>query len=107
MTNRQVAQSWFNGQACKSSNGNLHTDGANLYSRDLRIGATLANGEKLVLGVRGEYSLSSSTSNHVRLALIAGGTEVTPERTNYPIWDRWKVYTFPQHIRTVACDPRD
>lgn len=68
MRNAEVCYQWFNGLSGKSDNGNLSTDGHNLYSYQMLIGITTKDNEKHVLNVRGEFRYSVTTSQHVGLA---------------------------------------
>lgn len=67
-TNAQVVKAWAKGRRAKSSNGNLSTDGKDLFSYRMRIGRTLEHEFKQALNVSGRYSYSLTTSKHVSLA---------------------------------------
>ena len=47
--NRNVAKRWANSHTAKSNNGQLSTDGRNLYSYNQLIGITLQDGTKVAL----------------------------------------------------------
>ncbi len=96
--NRSVGRAWANGQSAESHNGNLHTDGKNLYSYRMLIGVTLKDGSRRVLGVRGKgHSYSATTSQHVGIALRSdfSAVEITPIHTRSG-WSGWR--EFPQEI---------
>lgn len=62
MRNEQIAQYWKEGKKAKSNNGNMHTDGLNIWSYDLLIGVTLSNGEKVGMS---RVSISMTTYRHL------------------------------------------
>lgn len=67
MTNEYVAKSWKNNVI--ASTQNLRTDGANLYSYNLKIGYT-ENGKKVAIDhtASGGSFYSRTTSRHVSYA---------------------------------------
>ena len=103
MRNYDVAKNWAIGKHGKSSNGNFHTDGQNLYSYRMLIGRTLPNGDKQVLYVRAPYSFSATTSQHVGLALcvVSDGHSVQPVITRSG-WSSWR--EFPNKFVPLSCD---
>ena len=81
MNNEKVVQNWRDGKKGKSGNGNLSTDGSNLYSYKMLIGKTetgqihkATNGEiyksnyKYALDVTSPDFYSVTTSRHCSLA---------------------------------------
>lgn len=69
-TNDYVAKMWVQGKSAKTHNGNMSTDGDNLYSYRMLIGRTV-NDVKQVLNVRGLDAVSVTTSAHVSDAAYA------------------------------------
>ena len=92
MTNRQVVESWKNGKKGKSSNGNLRTDGKNLFSYQMLIGTTY-KGKKISLNVMSPNFYSITTSQHCSLAKGNSDEiiEPIPKRIGYSVW-----FNFPQ-----------
>lgn len=78
MYNHKVIENWQQGKRAKSFTGNLHTDGYNLYSYELKIGYTNHNGKRIVklyTAADGNFK-SKTTSIHVNKAKgVAHGTE--------------------------------
>lgn len=73
-SNEEVIMSWIHGNPCEGKN--LKTDGSNLYSYGLKIGYTKGEtGKKFVYGYKGRFSVSTTTTNHVRTALRLLGVE--------------------------------
>ena len=70
MKNRDVVKAWWWGREAKS--GHLKTDGASLWSYNLKIGEVVAS-EKIVYNYRssGQF-VSATTSKHVGLAARFG-----------------------------------
>ncbi len=103
MNNKQVAKNWSIGRKGKSSNGNYHTDGSNLYSYNMLIGRTLPNGDKQVLNVRGKDSYSQTTSKHVGLAhsSVRAGDSVAPIITR-SVFSSWR--EFPQTFQALSLE---
>ena len=67
MRNEQVIESWMRGVAASSPNGNLRSDGVNLYSYNLRIGYRSRSGSTVVgdfTSPGGDFR-SMTTSHHV------------------------------------------
>jgi len=81
-TNQKVAASWAIGNESQSHNGQLSTDGRNLYSYRQLIGLTLVDGTKVTLNYRsgkdGIY-ISQTTSTHVGYAARRGDMVMSPE----------------------------
>ncbi len=69
MTNEQVIYAWLNYRGASSSNGNLSTNGTDLYSYNLKI-ASHRDGQNRVWDYTssGDYH-SQTTSCHVGLAI--------------------------------------
>lgn len=65
--NESVVSMWYRGLSAESHNGNVSTDGSDLYSYSMKIGRTVG-GEKQVLDVTAPNSYSATTSQHVGLA---------------------------------------
>ena len=65
-TNSNVPSFWTRGQAAHSNNKQFTTDGQNLYSYNLRIGATI-DGQKILFDYTAPagHMVSSTTSTHV------------------------------------------
>lgn len=82
MRNQDVTEAWINGKSARNGRGSLHTDGADLYSYDLRIGYTIArmNCQKVVIDFRSPTpdNVSITTSAHVGLALTVADRRDTP-----------------------------
>ena len=69
--NKNVATKWACNVPVKSHNGQLSTDGQNLYSYRKLIGITLSDGTKIALNYMrhgGGCYISQSTSTHVSMA---------------------------------------
>lgn len=64
-TNKGVGTAWLNGQSAKSHNGNMSTDGHNIWSFDMVIGRTMPDGTKQLLDVTGVNAYSTRTAQHV------------------------------------------
>lgn len=77
MKNAEVAQKWSKGLSCKTKN--YSTDGRDLYSYALRIGTTLATGEKIVYDFTGAHRYSNTTTRHVSYARRVADMVVDPE----------------------------
>ena len=80
--NRNVAKRWANSHAAKSNNGQLSTDGQNLYSYNQLIGITLQDGTKVALEYRstkGGHYISTTTSTHVGYAAYEANLTMTPD----------------------------
>ncbi len=73
MTNEQVIYAWLNYRGASSSNGNLSTNGTDLYSYNLKI-ASHRDGQNRVWDYTssGNY-YSQTTSCHVGLAIRHAG----------------------------------
>lgn len=104
-TNSDVVHAWRNSRPAKSGNGNLSTNGNELYSYNMVIGKTF-HWCKLVLDVSGVWAYSVTTSNHVSEASYGNATiRVIPKakRQGYSIW-----YEFPANHETytVIADSR-
>lgn len=78
-TNDEVAKAWLKGQPMTSGNGSYRTDGSNLWSYKLLIGKRDADGQPILLNVRG--LISPTTSQHVNDALYVreDGVMVQPQ----------------------------
>jgi hypothetical protein len=78
MYNHKVIEKWEQGKRARSFTGNLHTDGCDLYSYELKIGYTNEDGERIVklyTAVHGNFK-SKTTSKHVNKArVVADYTE--------------------------------
>lgn len=73
MKNHQVVARWLEDKPGKSDNGNLRSNGLDLYSYDALIGGTRASdGAKLVLVA---WSVSPTTTEHVNTALYSRNPE--------------------------------
>ena len=105
MNNENVVQNWRDGKKGKSGNGNLATDGYNLYSYKMLIGVTetgsihkSTNGEiyksnyKYSLNVTSPDFYSVTTSHHCSLAKRYADEIIKPikSRIGYSVW-----YYFP------------
>ena len=69
--NNNVTANWACNRASQSHNGQLSTNGQELYSYRKLIGITLGNGEKVALNYMsrgGGCYISNTTSQHVSLA---------------------------------------
>ena len=80
--NKNVAYNWSNGKLSRSHNGQLSTDGQNLYSYRQLIGITLDNGDKIALNYRsakGGIYISQTTSSHVSLAAQNADQTMSPD----------------------------
>ena len=66
MTNKDVVDAWYGGRVANSTN--LITDGRDLYSYELRIGATAAH-DKVAFKFTGAKMVSTTTSKHVSMAI--------------------------------------
>lgn len=103
-SNHEVVKAWKRGEALRSSNGNLRSDGYNLYSYQMKIG-TRVNGYLLVLNVRGQYRYSQTTSQHVSLAASVADKVVTPIVTHHG-WSGWRVFPHEEYGAIVEkCYP--
>ena len=81
-TNKNVAYNWACGKLSRSHNGQLSTDGQNLYSYRQLIGITLDNGDKIALNYRsakGGLYISQTTSCHVSLAVQNADQTMSPD----------------------------
>jgi hypothetical protein len=81
-TNKNVAYNWACGKLSRSHNGQLSTDGQNLYSYRQLIGITLDNGDKVALNYRsakGGHYISQTTSCHVTLAARNADLTMSPD----------------------------
>jgi hypothetical protein len=67
VNNEQVVENWIWNLPAHSHNGNLHTDGKDLYSYSLKIGYT-DMWQKFALNYAGNNFVSMTTSKHVGLA---------------------------------------
>ena len=80
--NSNVAANWAASRQSQSHNGQLSTDGQNLYSYRQLIGITLNNGEKVALNYMrrgGGCYISNTTSQHVSLASGNADETMNPE----------------------------
>ena len=80
--NRNVARSWSVSREAQSHNGQLSTDGRNLYSYNQLIGITLDDGTKVALEYRstkGGHYISQTTSTHVGYAAYEANLTMTPD----------------------------
>ena len=79
-TNMNVIYSWDGGRPARSHNGNLYTDGENLFSYNLKIGITV-RGEKIALDYTAPANSfrSMTTSNHVGKAKRHADTVMHPK----------------------------
>ena len=71
MNNKEIAQAWAKGQVFSRRSKALATDGSSLYSYNLVIGYTNAQGKKVAIDYTrsgGDYR-SQTTSTHVGLAI--------------------------------------
>ena len=69
MTNKEVIYSWLNYRGASSQNGNLSTNGTDLYSYNLKI-ASHRDGQNRVWDyTRSGSYYSQTTSKHVGLAI--------------------------------------
>ena len=76
--NGAVASAWAQNKPARSHTGNLYTDGKKIYSYELQIGDTSADGKKIVRDytARGSYGFrSQTTSCHVGLLCYIQGYE--------------------------------
>lgn len=97
-TNSQVIQAWVYGNSAKSGNGNLSTDGQDLFSYAMKIGRrSPVDGQLEVLNVRGKkHSYSVTTSHHVSLAIYGSkGRLIEPVHTSrgYAGWRVFPIFT--------------
>ena len=81
-TNSNVASNWSYSRESQSHNGQLSTDGQNLFSYRQLIGITLSNGDKVALNYmsrgNGHY-ISNTTSQHVSLASRNADQTMNPD----------------------------
>ena len=81
--NKTVVSNWYFDNPSASHNGQLSTDGKNLFSYRQLIGVTLADGSKVALNYRsgkGGCYIGQTTSTHVGYASqITGVTTMSPE----------------------------
>ena len=123
MNNEEVIQSWREGKKGKSGNGNLSTDGINLFSYNMLIGVTESGqvhkaitGFKDKTNIKGKiyysnykYSLdvtspnfySVTTSHHCSLAHRYSDEIIKPEKMKigYGVW-----YHFPRKLLDKVAD---
>ena len=92
MTNREVVQAWSKGIDAHSADGNLHTDGVNLYSYRLKIGYTeYVSGSRGVINYTtscgannfqvagyGYFHVTQTTSRHVHIAESVADFVINP-----------------------------
>ena len=105
MKNEKVIQNWREGKKGKSGNGNLSTDGYNLYSYKMLIGVTETghihksnmggiweSNYKYSLDVTAPNFYSATTSHHCSLAKRYADEIIKPikSRIGYGVW-----YNFP------------
>jgi len=79
--NSHVAKRWAMGKTARSHTGNLYTDGKKIYSYELQIGDTSADGKKIVRDytAKGSYGFrSQTTSCHVGLLRYIHGVVDQP-----------------------------
>lgn len=107
-TNSQVIQAWVYGNSAKSGNGNLSTDGQDLFSYAMKIGRrSPVDGYIEVLDVRGKkHSYSVTTSHHVSMAIYGSkGRLVEPVHTSrgYGGWREWPDVVLAQENYKKLC----
>ena len=81
-TNRNVTKQWAKGIGAQSHNGQLSTNGEDLYSYNKIIGITLDDGTKVALEYRstkGGHYISNTTSTHVGYAAYEANLTMTPD----------------------------
>lgn len=81
VNNYEVTLAWAEGREAASHTGNLSTDGKAIFSYELQIGDTAADGKKIVRDytARGSYGFRSmTTSQHVGLLRYIRGAKEQP-----------------------------
>jgi hypothetical protein len=78
--NQRVAELWSKSEEARSHNRQLWTDGSNLFSYNLRIGATTNEGVKIVFDftMPAGHFQSMTTSQHVGLSKRYADTVMSP-----------------------------
>lgn len=77
----QIPKFWRNNAPAKAFTENYWTNGYDLYSYNLIVGKTLANGNKVLYDytkATGHF-ISSTTSRHVNLAAFYADEKLIPE----------------------------
>jgi hypothetical protein len=69
MTNRNVINSWIDGRGASSCNGNMSTNGVDLYSYNLKIASSQDHQFRIWDYTASGHYYSQTTSCHVGLAL--------------------------------------
>jgi len=90
MKNKTVVNNWLDGVT--GSSEHLTTDGLSLFSYQMKIGQTMADGSKQVLNVMSPNFYSQTTSHHVSLAKCRKVEIIEPVliRNGWSVW-----YMFP------------
>lgn len=105
MNNNEVITRWLHYRSGKSSNGNLRTNGNELYSYNMVIGK-IHGLRHYVLDVSGVWSYSVTTTQHVSDASYGAKTTLIIPKTarrGYSVW-----FEFPRNHETytVLADSR-
>mgnify|MGYP001486452322 CR=1 FL=1 len=79
-TNSDVIRYWQRGSRASSQNGNLSTDGMNLYSYNLKIGTKVGGRCKVFNYTASGRYYSQTTSQHVGLALRNSNSDLIDAR---------------------------
>lgn len=102
MRNNQVGAMWVKGQSARNGRNSMHTDGLSLYSYDMLIGITTADGAKVILNLYSPFRVSTTTTRHVSAARCAGVKMIDPVRTDYEHFTYFRsYYTFPAELLSV------